>query len=77
MKPKLNLELLYPDTNSFIYAIKIDDVHGDLEKIKADFDFSKYDVNDFLFNDTNKNVVLKFKDDTGGKAIREFIALKP
>ena len=31
----------------------------------------------FLFEDTNKKVVLKFKDETGGKPIREFIALKP
>ena len=40
MKPNLNLELLYSDTDSFLYAIKTDDVYRDLEKIKADFDFS-------------------------------------
>ena len=40
MKPNLNLELLYSDTDSFIYAIKTDDVYRDLEKLKADFDFS-------------------------------------
>ena len=77
MKPNLNLELLYSDTDSFIYAIKTDDVYRDLEKIKADFDFSNYDKDHFLFEDTNKKVVLKFKDETGGKPIREFIALKP
>ena len=77
MKPNLNLELLYSDTDSFIYAIKTDDVYRDLEKIKADFDFSNYDVDHFLFDDTNKKVFLKFKDETGRKAIREFIALKP
>ena len=60
----------------FIYAIKTDDVHRDLEKIKADFDFANYDVGQFLFDDTNKKVVLKFKDETGGKAIRKCIALK-
>ena len=77
MKPNLNLELLYSDTDSLIYAIKTDDVYRDLEKIKADFDFSNYDKDHFLFEDTNKKVVLKFKDETGGKPIREFIALKP
>ena len=39
MKPNLNMELLYSDTYSFIYAIKTDDVYRDLEKTKADFDF--------------------------------------
>ena len=34
LKPNLNLQLLYSDTDSFIYAIKIDDVYRDLEKIK-------------------------------------------
>ena len=77
LKPNLNLELLYSDKDSFIYAIKTDDVYRDLEKIKADFDFSNYDEAHFLFEDTNKKVVLKFKDETGGKLIREFIALKP
>ena len=73
MKAILNLELLYSDTDRFIYAIKTDDVYRDLVKIKADFDFSNYDVDHFLFDDTNKKVVLKFKDEIGGKAI----ALKP
>ena len=39
-KPNLNLELLYSDTDSFIYTIKTDDVYRDLEKIKTVFDFS-------------------------------------
>ena len=77
MKPHLNLELLYSDTDNFIYVIKTDDVYRDFEKIKADFDFSNYDEDHFLFEDTNKKVVLMFKDETVGKPIREFIALKP
>ena len=77
MKPNLNLEFFYYDTDSFIYTIKTDNVYRDLEKIKADFDFSNYGVNHFLFDDTNKKFVLKIKDKTGGKAIRESIALKP
>ena len=76
-KPNLRLELLYSDTDSFIYAKKTDDVYRDLEKIKADFDFSNYDEDHCLFDDTNKKIVLKFKDETGGKPIREIIALKP
>ena len=45
--------------------------------MKADFVFSKNDVDHFLLDDTNKKNVLKFKEETGGKAIREFIGLKP
>ena len=44
--------------------------------MKADLDFSNDNENHFLFDDTNKKVVLKFKE-TGGKPIREFIAIKP
>ena len=72
IKPNLNLELLFSDTDSFIYAIKTDDVYRDLEKTKAEFDFSKYDEDLFFLEDTNKKVVQKYKDKTGGKSIREF-----
>ena len=63
--------------DSFIYAIQTDDVYRDSEKIKADFDFSNYDEDHFLFEHTNKKVLLMFKDETGGKLIIELIALKP
>ena len=76
MEPNLNLELCYSDTDSFIYAIKTDNVYRGLEKRKADFDISNYDEDQFLFEDTKKKVVLKFKDETGDKPISEFIALK-
>ena len=32
MKANLNLKLLYSDTDSFIYAIKTEDVYADLQK---------------------------------------------
>ena len=77
-KPNLNLEVFYSDMDSFIYAIKIDVyVYRDLDKMNADFDFSNYDLDHFLSDDTIKKVVLKFKDETGGIAIRVFITLKP
>ena len=76
MKPNLKLELLHSDTDRFIYAIKTDDVYRELEKIKADFDFSINDEDHFLFENTNKEFLLKFKEEPDGKSIREFIALK-
>ena len=72
MKRNLKLELLYSDMDSYFYAIKTDDVYRDLEKLKADFDFSNCNEDHFLFGDTNKKVVLKFKDKTNVELVREF-----
>ena len=77
MKANMNLELLYRDTDSFIYAIKTEDVYADLQKLSDSFDVSNYPSDHFLFSNENKKTVLKFKDDAAGKIIEEFIALKP
>ena len=77
MKANMNLELLYSDTELFIYAIKTEDVYADLQKLSDSFDFSKYPSDHFLFSSWIKKVVLKFKDEAAGKIIEEFIALKP
>ena len=52
-KPNLNLELLYSDTDSFIYAIKTDEVYREIEKTEAAFDYSNFDEDHVLFDDTN------------------------
>ena len=39
MKANMNLELLYSDTDSFIYAIKTKDVYADLQKLTNSFSF--------------------------------------
>ena len=77
MKASMNLELLYSDTDLFIYAIKTKDVYADLQKLTDSYDFSNYPSDHFLFSNVNKKVVLKFKDEAAGKIIAEFIALKP
>ena len=77
MKANMNLELLYSDTDSFIYAIKNENVYADLQKLSDSFDFSNYPSDHFLFSNVNKKVVLKFKDEAAGKTIEEFITLKP
>ena len=69
MKPNMNLELLYSDTYSFIYAIKTEDVYADLQKLSDSFDFSNYPSNYFFFSNVNEKVVLKFKDEAAGKII--------
>ena len=77
MKANMNFELLYSDTDSFLYAIKTEDVYADLQKLSDSFNFSNYPSDHFLFSNLNKKVVLKFKDEVAGKIIEEFIALKP
>ena len=77
MKASMNIELLYSETDLFIYAIKTEDVYADLQKRTDSFDFSNYPSDHFLFSNVNKKVVLKFKDEAAGKIIAEFIALKP
>ena len=73
----MNLELLYSDTDFFIYAIKTKDVYADLQNMTDSLDFSNYPSDHFLFSNVNKKVVLKVKDEAAGKIIAEFIALKP
>ena len=73
-KANINLKLLYSDTDSFICAIKTNDVYADLQKMNDGFDFSNYPNNHFLFSKVNKKVVLKIKDKAAKKIIEEFIA---
>ena len=46
------------------------------DKWKDLFDFSNYSKDSKFFDDTNKNVIGKMKDEYGGNIIDEFIALK-
>ena len=46
IKPNLNLELLYSDTDTFIYAEKTVDFY------EADFNVSNYREDHFLFDNT-------------------------
>ena len=72
-----NLELLYSDTDRFIYMIKCDDIYEELKEMGHLFDFSKYPKQSPLYNETHKKQVLMFKDEIGGDLIEEFVALKP
>ncbi len=80
MKACLNLELLYGDTDSFIYKIESEDLYEELAKnkyLKSHFDFSNYSADHPLYSQENQRVVLKFKDEMKGKIVSEFVGLKP
>ena len=48
-----------------------------MEKDQQLFDTSNYSETHFLFSETNKKVLGKMKDETGGIPIEEFVGLRP
>ena len=71
-----NAKLLFTDTDSLTYEIESDDVYQDFLNDKDKFDNSDYPVNSKYFNNTNKKVIGKFKDEASGICITEFIGLR-
>jgi hypothetical protein len=68
-------KLLFTDTDSLCYQIQTDSFTKDLMDIKDHLDTSKYPLDHPLYNDTNKNVLGKFKDVLDGKQMSEFVGL--
>ena len=67
-------KLLFTDTDNLMYEIKTEDVYKDFSSDKEMFDFRNYLK---YYDDSNKLVIGKLKDETGGAAIDEFVGLKP
>ena len=57
--------------------IKTEDVHEDFSSNKEMLDFSNYSTKSKYYDNSNKLVIGKMKDETGGAAIKEFVELKP
>lgn len=68
-------EVIYSDTDSLVYYVKTRDLYRDMVENKEHFDLS--DMVEKFRDDGNKKVVGKFKDETCGVPIKEFVALKP
>ena len=80
IKPKYrdNARLCYMDIDSFVNYIKTKDFYKDIaDDVKRRFDTSNYDEADKrpLPTNENKKVICMFKDELGGKIIKEFCAL--
>ena len=61
-----------------MYEIKTEDVYEDFRKDKEMFDFSNYSTKSKYYDNSNKLVVGKMKDETAASvAIEEFVGLKP
>ena len=73
-----NLKLCFSDTDSFLFSVKCEDLVEKLKSIEHMFDFSKYDSNHELYDNSRANHLFYFKDELKGKAaITEFIGLRP
>ena len=67
---------MFTDTDSLVYEIKSKNVFEEFFKWKDLFDFSNYSKDSEFFDDTNKKVIGKMKDEYGGVIIDEFVGLK-
>ena len=76
IKKNFNAELLFTDTDSLTYETKSKNVYEEFFKWKDLFDFSNYSKDSKFFDDTNKKVIGKMKDEYGGVIIDQFIGLK-
>ena len=68
--------LLFTDTDSLTYEIEANDVYRDFWIDKDKFDNSDYPEGSPYFDKTNKKVIGKFKDETAGVPICEFVGLR-
>ena len=68
--------LLFTDTDSLTYEIEVDNVYQDFWKDKHLFDNSDYPKDSPFFDNTNKKVIGKFKDEAAGLPIVEFVGLR-
>ena len=59
-----------------MYETKTEDVYEDLSSNKKMFNFSDYLSKSKYYYDSNKLVIGKMKDETGGVAIEEFVRWK-
>ena len=69
-------QLFFTDTDSLCYHIKTEDIYSDFFADRELFDNSDYPSDSKFYFSENKKVIGKFKDETAGVPIREFIGLK-
>ena len=67
---------LLTQTDSLTYEIKSEDFYEKFFKYKHLFDFSNYSKDSKFFDETNKKVIGKMKDEFGGVIVDEFVGLK-
>ena len=60
-----------------MYEIKTENIYEDFSNDKEMFDFINYSTKSKYYDNSNKLVVGKMKDQTDGVMVEEFVGLKP
>ena len=68
--------LIYSDTDSFMYSIQHEDTYAWIKDNKQYFDLSD-SIRAEIKDNTNKKVIGKFKDEACGLTITDVLALNP
>ena len=78
LKPRYgpNCELIYTDTDSLLLNIQTEDVYKDMKEDSWLYDTSNYPKDHPLYDNRNKKVLGKMKDECGGLAIEEVMAVR-
>ena len=72
-----NLQLVYTDTDSFVYEIRTDNFEEELQCVFNNImDFSNFDKNHPSYSDENMKKVGYLKSEYGNKHVNEFVGLK-
>ena len=66
-------KLLFTDTDSLMFEFKTENIYEDLSSNKEMLDFSNYSTKSKHYDDSNKLVIGKVKDENGGTLIEEFV----
>ena len=72
-----NTRLLLTDTDNLMYQIKMEDVYEDFSNNRGMLSFSNYSTKSKYYDNSNKLLAGKMKNETVGVAIEEFVELKP
>ena len=67
---------MFTETDSLIVELKPENIYEEFFKWKDLFNFSNYSKDSKFFDETNKKVIGKMKDEFGGVIIIEFVGLK-
>ena len=74
---KFDCSLCFTDTDSLVYEIRaVYDVYEKVYENKDLFDFSDYSKESKFYDNNNKKVIGKMKDEMNSKVISEFVGLK-
>ena len=68
--------LLFTNTDFLTYQIQMDNVYEDFYADLHLFDFSGYEKESSFYNDQNKKVISKMKDELNCEVIEEFVGLR-